>query len=65
MDVLPLRSGREKQNYGENRLARAQAQGKIEPFATVAAVKKAVLAHRIDMYPPGHFDPNAFKLFWI
>jgi hypothetical protein len=42
---------REAQDYGEKRLAHAQAQGKIEPFTTVAAVKNAVVHRRVDIYP--------------
>jgi hypothetical protein len=56
---------REAQDYGEERLAHAQAQGKIEPFTTVAAVKKAVLRHRVDIYPLENYAPYPFKLGWI
>jgi hypothetical protein len=56
---------RAAQNYGEERLARALAQEKIEPFTTVAAVKKFVLRHRVDIYPSEWFDPYPFKLGWI
>lgn len=56
---------REAQDYGEEQLARAQARGKIEPFTTVAAVKKAVLLHRLGIYPPETYDPYPFKLGWI
>jgi hypothetical protein len=56
---------REAQDYGEERLAHAQAQGKIEPFTTVAAVKKAVLHHRVDIYPLENYAPYPFKLGWI
>ena len=56
---------REAQDYGEERLAHAQAQGKIELFTTVAAVKKAVLHHRVDIYPLENYAPYPFKLGWV
>ena len=56
---------REAQDYGEERLLRAQARDKIEPFTTVAAVKKDMVCRRFDLYPPEHFDPFPFKLGWI
>ncbi|KAH8801512.1 hypothetical protein F5884DRAFT_862206 [Xylogone sp. PMI_703] len=57
---------REAHDYGENRLAQAQAQGKIEPFATAATVlKNVVLLNRFDIYHPEHYTPVDFKLGWI
>jgi hypothetical protein len=56
---------REAQDYAEERLAHVQAQGKIEPFTTVAAVKKATLHHRVDKYPPEFYTPYPFKIGWI
>lgn len=56
---------REAQDYGERRLVRAQAQGRIEPFTTVAAVRQAVMRDRFDKYPPEHYAPFPFKLCWI
>ncbi|EPE30150.1 hypothetical protein GLAREA_12873 [Glarea lozoyensis ATCC 20868] len=56
---------REAQEYGEERLARAQAQGKIEPFTTAAAVREVVLRHRFDIYPQHYDAPYPFKFFWI
>ena len=56
---------REAQDYGEKRLLRAQARDKIEPFTTVAAVKKAVLHHRVDIYPLENYAPYPFKLGWV
>ena len=56
---------REAQDYGEERLVHAQAQGKIEPFTTVAAVEKAVLHHRVDIYSLENYAPYPFKLGWI
>jgi len=56
---------REARDYGEEQLARAHAQDKIEPFATVAAVKKVVLRHRFDIYPEEHYAPFPFMLGWI
>ena len=56
---------RRAQDYGEKRLAHAQVQGKIEPFTTVAAVKKAVLHHRVDIYPPETFVRRPSTPGWI
>ena len=56
---------RAAQDYGEERLAHAQAQGRIEPFTTVAALKKAVLHHRVDIYPLENYAPYPFTLGWI
>jgi hypothetical protein len=56
---------KEAQDYGEKRLAHAQTQNKIEPFTTIGAVKKAVLHHRVDIYPVENYAPYPFKLGWI
>ncbi len=56
---------REAQDYGEERLAHAQAQDKIELFTRVAAVKKALLYHSVDRYPLKTYALYPFKLGWI
>ncbi len=56
---------REAWDYGEERLAGARAQDNIEPFTTVAAVQKAVLHWRVDIYPPEFYTEYPFKLGWI
>jgi hypothetical protein len=56
---------REAQDYGEEQLASAWARDKVEPFTTVAAVKKAVLDHRVDIYPPETYAPAPLMLGWI
>ncbi|KAH8665147.1 hypothetical protein BGZ60DRAFT_540508 [Tricladium varicosporioides] len=56
---------REAHDYGEKRLVNALAQDKVKPFTTVEAVKKAVLYHRVDIYPPETYSPFPFKIGWV
>lgn len=56
---------REAQDYVEERLLRARVQPGTEPFTTIEAVKRAVLHHRVDIYPPEFYAPFPFKLGWI
>ncbi|RDL38292.1 Uncharacterized protein BP5553_02632 [Venustampulla echinocandica] len=56
---------REAQGYRERRLVNAQAEGKIRPFTTAAAVREAVLYCRFDIDPPEKYAPYPFKLGWI
>jgi hypothetical protein len=64
-DHLFMTWEKEAQVYGEKQLVRAQAQDKVNPFTSVAAVNKYVLLHRVDIYPPERYAPYPFRIGWI
>jgi hypothetical protein len=55
----------ESLDWAEKELARAQERGVIPPFSTAATVRKAMLLHKLEEYPPEHYAPFPFRLGWI
>jgi hypothetical protein len=55
----------ESLDWADKELARAQERGVIPPFSTAATVRKAMLLHRPEEYPPEHYAPFPFRLGWI
>jgi hypothetical protein len=52
-------------DWAEKELTRAQERGVFSPFSSAATVRKAMLLHRPEEYPPEHFAPFPFRLGWI